>query len=147
MARVIVAMIGASLAGALAQVLMRRGMQQVGSLETWAPLQLLAYFWRALCNPWVIAGTVMSAVFYFAFLAVLSWAEVSVALPLTALEYVIVAFLGIAVLGESVPTLRWAGIVLVVAGVVVIGLAGGADSHPGPGPASKKEVTHEQSSS
>ncbi len=146
MARVIVAMIGASLAGALAQVLMRRGMQQVGSLETWAPLQLLAYFWRALCNPWVIAGTVMSAVFYFAFLAVLSWAEVSVALPLTALEYVIVAFLGIVVLGETVPTQRWAGIVLVVAGVVLIGLAGGADGHPGPGPASKKEVTHEQPS-
>jgi len=142
MARVIVAMIGASLAGALAQVLMRRGMQQVGSLETRAPVELLAYFWRALCNPWVIAGTVMSAVFYFAFLAVLSWAEVSVALPLTALEYIIVAFLGIVVLGETVPTLRWAGIVLVVAGVVLIGLAGGADGHP----ASKKEVTHEQPS-
>ena len=123
---------------------MRRGMQQVGSLETWAPLELLAYFWRALGNPWVIAGTVASAVFYFAFLAVLSWAEVSVALPLTALEYVIVAILGISVLRETVPPLRWAGIVLVAAGVVLIGLAGGAGESPRTGSSSGKEVTHEQ---
>jgi drug/metabolite transporter (DMT)-like permease len=144
MVRVIFAMIGASLAGALAQILMRRGMLQVGSLETWAPLELVSYFWRALTNPWVIAGTVASAGFYFAFLAVLSWAEVSVALPLTALEYVIVAVLGISMLGETVPPLRWAGIALVVAGVMLIGLAGGADRHPGPEPASRKDVIHEQ---
>jgi drug/metabolite transporter (DMT)-like permease len=144
MARVVVAMIGASIAGALSQVLMRRGMQQVGSLETWAPLELLAYFWRALCNPWVIAGTLMSAVFYFAFLAVLSWAEVSVALPLTALEYIIVAVLGISLLREVVPPLRWAGIVLVAAGVVLISLAGGVAEPARPTPSSAKEVTHEQ---
>jgi drug/metabolite transporter (DMT)-like permease len=144
MVRVILAMIGASVAGALAQILMRRGMLQVGSLETWAPLGLLAYFWRALTNPWVIAGTVASAGFYFAFLAVLSWAQVSVALPLTALEYVIVAVLGILMLGESVPPLRWAGIALVVAGVVVIGLAGGADQRPAPELSSRKDVIHEQ---
>ncbi|HXK08672.1 MAG TPA: EamA family transporter [Vicinamibacteria bacterium] len=70
----------------------------------------------------------MSAVFYFAFLAVLSWAEVSGALPLTALEYVIVAGLGVLLLRETVPPLRWAGIALVVAGVVLIGFAGGAGS-------------------
>jgi drug/metabolite transporter (DMT)-like permease len=134
MLRVITAMIGACVAGALAQILMRRGMQQLGSLETWAPLELLAYFWRALCNPWVIVGTVMSAVFYFLFLAVLSWAEVSVAVPLTALEYVIVAVLGVLILKETIPPARWAGIVLVVAGVILIGLAGGADSRPGVAP-------------
>jgi drug/metabolite transporter (DMT)-like permease len=144
MVRVIVAMIGASIAGGLSQVLMRRGMQQVGSLETWAPLELLAYFWRALCNPWVIAGTLMSAVFYFAFLAVLSWAEVSVALPLTALEYIIVAVLGISLLREAIPPLRWAGIVLVAAGVVLISLAGGAAQSARPEPSSAKGVTHEQ---
>ena len=144
MPRVIVAMIGASLAGALGQVLMRRGMQQVGSLETWAPLELVAYFWRALCNPWVIGGTVASAVFYFAFLAVLSWAEVSVALPLTAMEYVVVAILGISLLREHVPPLRWAGIVLVAAGVVLIGLAGGAGEAPPAASSSEKGVIHEQ---
>jgi drug/metabolite transporter (DMT)-like permease len=144
MLRVILAMIGACVAGALAQILMRRGMQQLGSLETWAPLQLLAYFWRALCNPWVIVGTVMSAVFYFLFLAVLSWAEVSVALPLTALEYVIVAVLGILILKETVPLLRWAGIALVVAGVILIGLAGGAQSRQAVAPPPGKSAGQEQ---
>ncbi len=142
MLRVIVAMIGACLAGALGQILMRRGMQQLGSLETWAPLELLAYFWHALCNPWVIAGTVASALFYFLFLAVLSWAEVTVALPLTALEYVITAGLGILILKETVPPTRWLGIALVVAGVALIGMTGSAD-HAGVQTSNGKDVTHD----
>src|SRR5262249_12901606 len=81
---------------------------------------LAGYFWHALTNPWVIAGTVGNALFYFLFLAVLSWAEVSVALPLTALEYAIAAALGILFLKEPVPPLRWAGIALVIAGVALI---------------------------
>jgi drug/metabolite transporter (DMT)-like permease len=69
---------------------------------------------------------------------------VSVALPLTALEYVIVAVLGIQILKEAVPPLRWAGIALVVAGVILIGLAGGADRRPGVAPPPGESAGHEQ---
>src|SRR3979411_2089720 len=110
MLRVLTAMTAACLAAAVGQILVRRGMQQVGPLETWAPLPLLAYFWRALTNPYVIAGTVGNALFYFLFLAALSWTNVTVALPLTALEYAFAAVLSVAVLKEGVTTLRWAGI-------------------------------------
>ena len=67
----------------------------------------------------------MNAVCYGLLLAVLSWTGVTVALPLSALEYGFAALLGTTLLGESVPPLRWAGIALVVAGVVLIGAAGG----------------------
>jgi drug/metabolite transporter (DMT)-like permease len=120
MLRVLSAMFGACVAASIGQILVRRGMLQVGELAGWSPRYLVAYFWHALSNPWVIAGTVGNALFYFLFLAVLSWAEVSVALPLTALEYVIAAVLGILFLKEPVPPLRWAGIALVVAGVMLI---------------------------
>lgn len=122
MFKVIAAMLGACVAASIGQILVRRGMLQVGELSGWAPRYLVAYFWHALTNPWVIAGTVGNALFYFLFLGVLSWTEVSVALPLTALEYAIAAGLGIFFLKEPVSPLRWAGIALVMAGVMVIGL-------------------------
>src|ERR1700724_2728728 len=110
MLRVLTAMIGACVSASVGQILVRRGMLQVGELAGWSPRYLAAYFWHALTNPYVIAGTVGNALFYFLFLAVLSWAPVSVALPLTALEYVIAAVLGILYLKEAVPASRWAGI-------------------------------------
>ena len=128
MVRVLVAMTAATGAAAFGQILVRRGMQQVGSLETYAPVELVSYFWQALCNPYVIGGTVLNALFYFLFLAALSWTDVTVALPLTALEYGFAAVLAVMILKEVVSPLRWAGIALVVLGVILISLGGGDTS-------------------
>src|SRR5271169_2117408 len=122
MLRVLTAMLADCISASVGQILVRRGMLQIGEMAGWSPRYLVSYFWHALTNPWVIAGTVGNALFYFLFLAVLSWAEVGVALPLTALEYAIAAVLGILFLREPVPPLRWAGIALVIAGVALIGL-------------------------
>ncbi len=125
MLRVIIAMTFAAAAAAIGQILVRRGMQQVGSLETYAPLELIAYFGHALCNLHVILGTALNAVFYFLFLAALSWTEVTVALPLTAIEYGFAAFFALLILKESVPPTRWMGIALIVVGVILITRSGG----------------------
>lgn len=129
MLRTVIAVFVATLAGAVGQVLMRRGMQVVGSLESYMPLEVLAYFWKALCQPYVIAGTALSAVFYFCILAALSWTEVTVTIPLTALEYGFTAVLAVTILKEAVPPLRWAGIAFVVLGVILI-TAGGERAAP-----------------
>jgi len=110
---------------AVGQILVRRGMQQIGSLENYAPVALMTYFWQALCNPYVLGGTVLNAVFYFLFLAALSWTDVTVVLPLTAIEYGFAAFLAIMILKEQVSPMRWTGIVLVILGVVLITRSGG----------------------
>ena len=125
MLRVIIAMTIAAASAAYGQILVRRGMLQIGSLENYAPGALLAYFWHALCNPYVIGGTVLNAVFYFLFIAALSWTNVTVALPMTAIEYGFAAFLAVVILKETVPPVRWAGIVLVVLGVILIARGGG----------------------
>jgi drug/metabolite transporter (DMT)-like permease len=125
MLRVIVAMTIATASAAYGQILVRRGMLQVGALENYAPWQLITYFWHALCNPYVIGGTVLNAIFYFLFLATLSWAKVTVALPMTAIEYGFAAFLAVIILKESVPPVRWIGIALVIFGVILIARGGG----------------------
>ena len=125
MFRVIVAMTMAGASAALGQIFLRKGMLQVGSLENYLPLPLIAYFWRALCNPYVIGGTVLNAAFYFLFLATLSWTNVTVALPMSSIEYGFAAVLAILFLKETVSLTRWAGIALVIAGVVLIARSGG----------------------
>jgi len=125
MLRVVVAMTIAAASAAYGQILVRRGMLQVGSLENYAPWPLITYFWQALCNPFVIGGTILNAVFYFLFLATLSWTGVTVALPMTAIEYGFGAFLAVTLLKESVPPTRWVGIAMVVIGVVFIARGGG----------------------
>ena len=127
MLRVVIAIAIAAGSSAYGQILLKKGMLQVGSLEKYTPLSLISYFWNALCNPYVIGGTILNALFYFLFLAVLSWTGVTVALPLTAIEYGFAALLAVAILNESVPPVRWLGIALVVIGVILI-MRGGGDS-------------------
>lgn len=125
----LVAAVG-TLSGAVGQILMRRGMLAVGPLESYGVLEVLSYFWRSLCNPYVVAGTVLSGILYFLILAALGWTGVTVAFPLTALEYAFGAVLAVFLLKESVPPLRWLGIAFVVIGVIIIGLAGGVEDSP-----------------
>ncbi|MCL2877990.1 MAG: DMT family transporter [Acidobacteria bacterium] len=127
MLRIIIAMVVATSAAAIGQILLRRGMIEVGSLENYAPMELVTYFWHALCNPYVIGGTILNAAFYFLFLAALSWTDVTVALPMTAIEYGFAAVLAVLVLKERVPPIRWAGIALVILGVIFIARGGGDD--------------------
>jgi len=125
MLKVLIAMTIAAAAAAVGQIFVRQGMQQVGALEQYAPLALMQYFGQALLNPYVVIGTLLNGVFYFLFLAALSWTDVTVVLPMTALEFGMAAILAVVLLNEVVPTMRWAGIALVIVGVFLIALAGG----------------------
>jgi drug/metabolite transporter (DMT)-like permease len=60
---------------------------------------------------------VLQASFFFIYLTLLSRADVSLVLPLTAVDYVVVTILAQYLLGEVVTPIRWAGVGLIVAGV------------------------------
>lgn len=128
MTRVLVAMTMGGLAAAVGQVMLRIGMQQVGELADFAPAALWRFGSAAVLNPWVVGGTALNAAFYALFLASLSWTGITVVLPLSAIEYAFAAVLAIALLGEVVSPLHWAGIALVTAGVALISFA--ADVSP-----------------
>jgi drug/metabolite transporter (DMT)-like permease len=55
-------------------------------------------------------------------MAMLSWADLTYVLPVTALGYVISAILGWAFLAETITAARWAGVFLIVAGTTLVGL-------------------------
>jgi drug/metabolite transporter (DMT)-like permease len=124
MLKTVVVMLLAVSAGTVGDILLAKGMKELGDISAMNLRGMLNMAAQALTSPKLIFGTMMLAVFFFLWLAVLSWEDLSVALPMQALNYVLVAFLSQWFLGETVTPMRWAGTVLVCVGVMLITKSG-----------------------
>lgn len=113
-------------AGTIGDILLAKGMKEMGDVSAMNMRAILSAAYQALTTPKLVIGTAMLAIFFFLWLAVLSWEDLSVALPMQALNYVLVAFLSQYFLGETVSPLRWAGTVLVCVGVMMITRSSGS---------------------
>jgi uncharacterized membrane protein len=81
-----------------------------------APLSWL----EALASPWVLLGVSALALWMLSRLALLSWADLSWVVPVTASGYALTALAGRLLLGEQISPLRWAGILLITLGVLLV---------------------------
>ena len=96
--------------------LLTRGMHQLGAIGN-SPFALIA----ALFHPLVAAGVALLIVWTLTHMALLSWADLSYVLPVTGIGYVLTALSGKFLLGEYISSMRWAGIVLITLGVILVG--------------------------
>lgn len=78
----------------------------------------------ALFQPWVALGVALLILWMLSRMALLSWADLSYVLPVTSIGYVLVALAGKFLLNEQITVKRWAGIVLIMAGVALVGSVG-----------------------
>ena len=102
------------LSNAFGDFFMKRGMPDSAALST--PSEYVT----VLFQPWVALGVVLLIVWQMSRMALLSWADLSYVLPVTSVGYVIVALLGKLAWNETISTRRWAGIVLIMAGVALV---------------------------
>ncbi|MFH2033766.1 MAG: EamA family transporter, partial [Candidatus Margulisiibacteriota bacterium] len=72
---------------------------------------------KILTDPLIIVGTLMMLATYFVWIFILSWFDLGMAFPLTALTYVFVAVLAFVLLGERMTLQNYAGIFLIAGGV------------------------------
>ncbi len=75
----------------------------------------------AFLNPWVVLGVSLLILWMLSRMTLLSWADLTYVLPVTALGYVLTALMGSLFLGEHVSLARWAGIALIIGGVSMVG--------------------------
>ena len=94
-----------------------QGMRQFGQLMSVS----VPAFLSVLANLWVVSGICLLAVWMLTQLSLLSWADLSYVLPVTAASYVLTAVLGAVALGEYVSTAHWVGIAMIFMGVMVVG--------------------------
>lgn len=117
--KTVAVMVLAAVFGAVGDMMLSKGMKEIGdvSLRLSALPQVVR---QVLASRAILAGVGFLTLFFVLWLAVLSWADLSVALPLTALSYVVGAFLAKYCLNEEICLSRWVGTMLICAGVVLV---------------------------
>jgi len=106
--------------GAVAQILMKHGMSQVGEIGGVGNLTNPGTVYKIFTNAFVIGGLFLYAIAAFLWLGALSNLNVSFMYPLLSMGYVLAAVLGFMFLKDDITLLRWAGIGLVVGGCFII---------------------------
>lgn len=89
------------------------GMKQIGPVS----LSHITALFAAVWTPNILIGICLLIGFFASYLTALSWADLTYVLPSTAMGNVIIALLAKFCLHEQISLSRWAGILLITAGV------------------------------
>jgi len=104
---------------AVAQLTLKHGMNQVR--DSYGVASLNAGSLKAIAStPAVWLGMVLFGVSAIVWLLVLSRASLSFAYPFAAITYILIVVFDRFILDETVPPLRWAGVALIAAGIVLV---------------------------
>ncbi len=111
----------------LSNLFLAWGMQQMPRTLAMNPL----FFLRAMIDPLVALGIVMQIVWLLARMSLLSVADLSFVLPVTASGYVLSTMLGRVVLHEQVSVSRWLGVVMISLGTAFVASSPRITAKPG----------------
>lgn len=120
MAREIVLFLLVVCAGTAGELCVSRAMKIVGEVTQFHPAALISLAFRVLRVKWMWLGLALMATAFFSLLWVLSLANVSLVVPVTALSYAAGTVGGKVFLRERVTPKRWAGVILVSIGVTLV---------------------------
>lgn len=120
MIKTVVLVLIAGLLGGTGHVMLSKGMKTVGDITEAPAAHVGGMVLSALTNPWLLLGVTLQASFFFMYLTLLSRADVSKILPMTAFDYIVVAILASLLLAEPITPARWAGIGFIVLGVALV---------------------------
>ncbi len=108
--------------GTAGEIAVTHGMKTAGEPARLRPRQLLFFLWRAIRNGWFWVGLPLMAASFYSLLVLLSWEPISFVIPASALSYVVGTLGAKYVLREKVNGMRWAGVLLVCAGVALVAM-------------------------
>jgi drug/metabolite transporter (DMT)-like permease len=104
------------------EVLQAAGMRRHGEIHDFRPGAIGRALTVLARNRFVIGGVIAMAISFFAFMKLLSMTDLSFAVPVSAVTYVMETVLAKYLLKERVNALRWAGAALVICGVTLVSL-------------------------
>jgi len=109
-----------SVCNTVGDVLNTAGMKREPEVEKLSPKALTAMLSRIVRNPLVIGGVMSLTAGFVAMVSLLSIANVSFAVPATAISFVLETLLAKYILKEDVGFRRWVAASLVACGVVLL---------------------------
>lgn len=107
--------------GSVGDVLLSKGMKQIGEVTDWSLSGLSGVLLQVFTSFTIWLGISCLILFFIGYMLVLSWADFSYVLPATATSYAIVPLLGYLLLGEVVSSVRWTGVAFICLGVMLVG--------------------------
>lgn len=119
--------------GSAGDVLCAKGMASGGEISSFAPLGLGRLVCSIAVRKFVILGWICDAISFFSLLALLSVAQLSIAVPATALSFVVDTLGARFFLHEHVHWKRWLGVLFVTAGVLLTVQTGNSGTLTGAG--------------
>jgi uncharacterized membrane protein len=105
----------------LGNVLLGKGMKNIGPATQWTPADLWNVFLRICSSGYIWLGVASLLTFFVAYMLILTWADYSYVQPASSFSYAMVALLGYLLLGEGISPLRWFGIAVICLGVLIVG--------------------------
>lgn len=75
---------------------------------------------KAFFSPMVLLGVALLILWMLSRMTLMSWADLSYILPITAIGYVLSAVAGKVFLAEHISLMRWAGTFFIFAGIVIV---------------------------
>lgn len=120
MSKLVLILLVALIFEAVGVVLLSRGLKAMGADHAMPPRQIPYLIKHAATSPYILLGVFFEAIFFLALLALMSRADVSLIWPLTSLGFVITTLAARLILHEHVSTMRWAGVILIVAGAALV---------------------------
>jgi drug/metabolite transporter (DMT)-like permease len=107
--------------GPLGNVLLGKGMKKIGAVNVGTAAQAFHFLSQILQSGTVWLGIGSLIIFFSVYMLVLSWADYSYVQPSSAVAYLMILLLAHFVLHETVSLTRWIGVMIICAGVLVIG--------------------------
>jgi drug/metabolite transporter (DMT)-like permease len=117
--KIIALLVMNDLLDSVAQVFMKTGLLKTGihSID----LTTIAEFTvRSAASPYLWAGLAIYVISFFLWIVVLSRIELSIALPVSSVCYLLTPLFAVVFLHEQVSPVRWLGISLIIAGIYFV---------------------------
>ncbi len=111
-------------------VLLKKGINQIGDIKRIGAAEVFRVFKSGATNPTILLGVFFEALFFACLLILMSRSDISFLWPLTALSFVMTTFAALFFLGESVSSVRWAGVIFIVIGAALISYSEHAKKAP-----------------
>jgi drug/metabolite transporter (DMT)-like permease len=120
MIKLIVILIIGLVLEAVGVVFLSKGVKEIGEASAINVSEIARLIGRGVTNRNILLGTLFETAFFGTLLYLMSRGDISFVWPLTSLGFVLTVIAAKFILHEQVSGLRWAGVILIVAGAGLI---------------------------
>lgn len=117
--KIIALLVANDLLDSVAQIFMKKGLLKTG-ISSIDFGNLAEFTLRSISSPYLWAGLAIYIISFFLWIVVLSRIELSIALPVSSVCYLLTPLFAVIFLHEKIDAVRWLGIFLIIAGIYFV---------------------------